>query len=70
MVQSLKAAREMNIVTVGLLGGAGEPARSLCDHILLVPDAETEQRIGEWNDLGRTLCGAFLEVAERAAVTA
>jgi D-sedoheptulose 7-phosphate isomerase len=31
----------MGIATVGLLGGAGEPARSLCDHVLLVPDNET-----------------------------
>jgi GMP synthase (glutamine-hydrolysing) len=34
-----------------------------------VPDpermqAETRQRIGEWNDLGRRLCGAFLAAAE------
>ena len=36
-----EAAREMGIVTVGLLGGAGEPARGLCDHVLLVPDTET-----------------------------
>jgi GMP synthase (glutamine-hydrolysing) len=28
---------------------------------------ETEARIEEWNELGRTLCGAFLEVAERVA---
>jgi GMP synthase-like glutamine amidotransferase len=26
---------------------------------------ETEQHIVEWNELGRTLCGAFLEAAER-----
>ena len=32
--------------------------------------AETQERIGEWNDLGRRLCGAFLEAAERAAVPA
>jgi GMP synthase (glutamine-hydrolysing) len=25
--------------------------------------AETQERIGAWNDLGRRLCGAFLEVA-------
>jgi GMP synthase (glutamine-hydrolysing) len=31
-------------------------------------EAETEERIGAWNDLGRELCGAFVEVAERAAV--
>ena len=41
VVRALRAAREMNIVTVGLLGGAGEPALGLCDHVLLVPDAET-----------------------------
>ena len=41
VVRALQAAREMGIVTVGLLGGAGEPARGLCDHVLLVPDQET-----------------------------
>jgi D-sedoheptulose 7-phosphate isomerase len=41
VVEALRAAREMGIVTVGLLGGAGEPARGLCDHVLLVPDDET-----------------------------
>ena len=41
VVRALRAAREMDIVTVGLLGGAGEPARDWCDHVLLVPDAET-----------------------------
>ena len=41
VVRALGAAREMGIVTVGLLGGAGEPARGLCDHVLLVPDRET-----------------------------
>jgi len=30
--------------------------------------ADTEERIGAWNELGRSLCGAFVEVAERAAV--
>jgi GMP synthase (glutamine-hydrolysing) len=29
--------------------------------------AETRERIGAWNDLGRELCGAFVEVAERVA---
>lgn len=41
VIEALRAAREMGIVTVGMLGGAGEPAKSLCDHVLLVPDAET-----------------------------
>lgn len=41
VVKALEAAREMGIVTVGLLGGSGEPARGLCDHQLTVPDSET-----------------------------
>ena len=41
VVRALGAAREMGIVTVGLLGGEGEPALGLCDHALLVPDKET-----------------------------
>ena len=41
VVRALAAAREMGIVTVGLLGGAGEPALGQCDLALLVPDSET-----------------------------
>jgi D-sedoheptulose 7-phosphate isomerase len=41
VVNALAAAREMGIPTVGLLGGAGEPARAFCDYVLLVPDNET-----------------------------
>lgn len=41
VLRALTAAREMGIVTVGLLGGAGEPAMAHCDHVLLVPDNET-----------------------------
>jgi GMP synthase (glutamine-hydrolysing) len=32
--------------------------------------AETRERIGEWNELGRTLCDAFVDVAERVATPA
>jgi D-sedoheptulose 7-phosphate isomerase len=41
VIRALDAAREMGIVTVGLLGGTGEPAAARCDHVLLVPDTET-----------------------------
>ncbi len=41
IIRALDAAREMGIVTVGLLGGSGEPALSRCDHALVVPDTET-----------------------------
>ena len=32
--------------------------------------AETRTRIAEWNVLGRALCGAFVEAAERVAAPA
>src|ERR1700710_1855628 len=41
IIRALEAAQEMGIVTVGLLGGAGEPALAQCDLALLVPDSET-----------------------------
>jgi D-sedoheptulose 7-phosphate isomerase len=41
VVRALAAAREMGIVTVGLLGGSGQPALAECDHVMLVPDGET-----------------------------
>jgi D-sedoheptulose 7-phosphate isomerase len=41
VVRALTAAREMGIVTVGLLGGSGQPALDHCDLSLLVPDDET-----------------------------
>jgi D-sedoheptulose 7-phosphate isomerase len=41
VILALRAAREMGIVTVGLLGGEGKPAIDECDHVLLVPDTET-----------------------------
>jgi len=41
VILALRAAREMGIVTVGMLGGDGQPAIEDCDHVLLVPDTET-----------------------------
>jgi GMP synthase (glutamine-hydrolysing) len=32
--------------------------------------AETREKMSDWNELGRRLCGGFLEVAERVAVPA
>ncbi len=65
VVRALQAAREMGIVTVGLLGGAGEPAMSHCDHVLLVPDAETA-RVQECHI---ALGHAVLELLEDRLVT-
>lgn len=41
VVLALQAARSMGVVTVGLLGGSGQPAAEHCDHVLLVPSSET-----------------------------
>jgi D-sedoheptulose 7-phosphate isomerase len=41
VIKAFEAAREMGIVTVGMLGGSGQPALELCDLALLVPDTET-----------------------------
>lgn len=38
---ALRAAREMGIVAVGLLGNDGGPALPLCDLAVVVPDKET-----------------------------
>jgi len=38
-----------------------------------IPDGlleETRKRIGDWNELGKQLCGAFVEAAERVAAPA
>jgi len=60
VVRALQTARGMGIVTVGLLGGEGVPAMDHCDHVLLVPDAETA-RIQECHI---TLGHAILELLE------
>ena len=65
IVRALIAAREMGIVTVGLLGGAGKPAQDHCDHVLLVPDSETA-RIQECHI---ALGHAVLELLEDRLVT-
>ncbi|MEG3641574.1 D-sedoheptulose-7-phosphate isomerase [Magnetococcus sp. PR-3] len=41
VLQALEQARSQGLVTMGLLGGDGGPARPLCDHALVVPDRET-----------------------------
>jgi D-sedoheptulose 7-phosphate isomerase len=41
ILRALDAAREMGVVTVGLLGGDGGDAQALCDHALVVPDFDT-----------------------------
>lgn len=63
---ALKAAREMGIVSVGLLGGDGGPALPLCDLAIVVPDKETA-RVQECHI---TLGHAILTLLEDRMVTA
>jgi D-sedoheptulose 7-phosphate isomerase len=65
VIKALEAAREMRILTVGMLGGSGEPALGLCDLALLVPDTETA-RIQECHI---ALGHAVLELLEDRLVT-
>lgn len=60
VLRALETARGMGIVTVGLLGGDGGPARALCDHPLIIPSAVTA-RIQEAHI---TLGHAVLELLE------
>ena len=41
VVRALQAARQKQMVTVGLLGGGAEPALSHCDWAVVVPSTET-----------------------------
>jgi D-sedoheptulose 7-phosphate isomerase len=41
VILALQAAREMDITTIGFLGGDGKPAIDHCNIALLVPDTET-----------------------------
>jgi len=66
VVNALRAAREMGIITVGLLGGDGGPALAICDFCLLVPDQETA-RIQECHI---TLGHAILTLLEDRLVAA
>ena len=66
VLRALETARGMGIVTVGLLGGDGGPARALCDHPLIVP-SDVTARIQEAHI---TLGHAVLELLEDRLVRA
>ena len=66
VLRALEVARGMGIVTVGLLGGDGGPARALCDHPLIMP-SDVTARIQEAHI---TLGHAVLELLEDRLVRA
>lgn len=60
VVRALRAARELGLVTVGLLGGDGGPALSECDHALVVASTAT----GRIQESHITAGHAILELVE------
>ena len=60
IVRALAAAREQQLITVGLLGGAGRPALDYCDTALLVASSET----GRVQEAHITIGHAVLELVE------
>jgi GMP synthase (glutamine-hydrolysing) len=56
------------VTATQLDGWLADPSDQPADPVRL--HAETQEKIGRWNDLGRTLCAAFLTVAERAGARA
>ena len=60
IVRALAAARQQQLFTVGLLGGAGRPALDYCDAALLVPSSET----GRVQEAHITIGHAVLELVE------
>jgi len=59
---ALATARKRGLVTVGLTGGSGGTMAPLCDHLVVVPSAET-QKIQEGHILiGHVIC-ALIESA-------
>ena len=56
------------VTAAQLDGWLADPSDQPPDPVQL--HAETQEKIGGWNDLGRTLCAAFLTVAERAGARA
>ncbi|HWH73651.1 MAG TPA: D-sedoheptulose 7-phosphate isomerase [Methylibium sp.] len=58
VIEAVRAARELGVATIGLLGRDGGTLRELCDHPIVVP-SEVTARIQEAHILiGHTLCGA------------
>jgi D-sedoheptulose 7-phosphate isomerase len=57
VIAALKAAREMNIVTVGFTGTKGAEMKSLCDLVLIAPSPVTAQIQQIHITAGHAVCG-------------
>jgi D-sedoheptulose 7-phosphate isomerase len=64
VVRALRAAREGGLRTIGLLGGAGQPALAECDVALVVPSDET----GRIQEAHITIGHALMELVEDSLI--
>lgn len=62
VVNALKKARKQGLLTVGLLGRDGGPAKRFCDHSLVIRDADTP-RVQEMHILAAHIICALIEDA-------
>lgn len=68
VVRALRAARELGLVTIGFLGGSGEPARDACDHAIVVPSSSTSRIQEAHITIGHTILELVEdELVERGA---
>lgn len=57
ILAALDTARAMGLVTIGFTGNRGGPMVGLCDHLLVVPSADTPKIQEGHLVLGHILCG-------------
>ena len=70
ILRALEKAREMGVTTVGLLGGDGGPAASLCDEALIVPSDEAG-RVQEVHIMaGHAICEIVEDALRRRSLLA
>lgn len=65
VIRALEAARKKGMITVGLLGGAAQPALAHCDLALVVPSHET----GRIQESHITAGHAIMELVEDAVLS-
>jgi D-sedoheptulose 7-phosphate isomerase len=62
VLEALKVAKQMNIITLGFLGHNGEPALSLCDEAFVVPSTVTARIQESHITAGHTLMELIEEI--------
>lgn len=57
ILEALKAANMLNMITIGFTGNRGGPMHDLCTHVLAVPSSDTPKIQEGHLVLGHILCG-------------